>query len=157
MTAAVFQDLRKGIISNVLILFGFLGGAVFQLIRLGGSGLILFFGSAVFPVLLFSILYYFRMIGAGDIKLMGVVTGFLGVWDGVLVIGLGMVFAAVAASYRMIKQGTVWFRLERAARFAVETGIKGRLTEYPGYFEKEGLLRLGPYLFAGYCLFMLIQ
>ena len=86
MTAAVFQDLRKGIISNVLILFGFLGGAVFQLIRLGGSGLILFFGSAVFPVLIFSILYYFRMIGAGDIKLMGVVTGFLGVWDGVLVI-----------------------------------------------------------------------
>ena len=88
---------------------------------------------------------------------MGVVTGFLGVWDGVLVIGLGMVVAAAAASYRMIKQGTVWFRLERAARFAVETGIKGRLTEYPGYFEKEGLLRLGPYLFAGYCLFLLIQ
>ena len=98
-----------------------------------------------------------RSIGAGDIKLMGVITGFLGVWDGVLVIGFGMVFAAVAASYRMIKQGTVWFRLERAARFAVETGIKGRLTEYPGYFEKEGLLRLGPYLFAGYCLFLLIQ
>ena len=96
-------------------------------------------------------------IGAGDIKLMGVITGFLGVWDGVLVIGFGMVFAAVAASYRMIKQGTVWFRLERAARFAVETGIKGRLTEYPGYSEKEGLLRLGPYLFAGYCLFLLIQ
>ena len=69
-----------------------------------------------------------RTIGAGDIKLMGVVTGFLGVWDGMLVIGLGMVFAAAAASYRMIKQGTVWFRLERAARFAVETGIKGRLT-----------------------------
>ncbi len=98
-----------------------------------------------------------RTIGAGDIKLMGIITGFLGVWDGMLVIGLGMVFAAMAASYRMIKQGTVWFRLERAARFAVETGIKGRLTEYPGYFEKESLLRLGPYLFAGYCLFLLIQ
>ena len=98
-----------------------------------------------------------RSIGAGDIKLMGVITGFLGVWDGVLVIGFGMIFAAVAASYRMIRQGTVWFRLERAARFAVETGIKGRLTEYPGYSEKEGLLRLGPYLFAGYCLFLLIQ
>lgn len=98
-----------------------------------------------------------RMIGAGDIKLMGVIAGFLGVWDGVLVICLGMIFAAAAASYRMIKQGTVWFRLERAARFAVETGIKGRLTEYPGYFEKASLLRLGPYLFLGYCLFLLIR
>ena len=90
-----------------------------------------------------------RTIGAGDIKLMGVIAGFLGVWDSVFVIGLGMIFAAAAASYRMIKQGTVWFRLERAARFAVETGMRGRLTEYPGYFEKESLLRLGPYLFAG--------
>ena len=53
--------------------------------------------------------------------------------------------------------GTFWYRMERAARFAVETGMKGRLTEYPGYFEKESLLRLGPYLFAGYCLFLLIQ
>ena len=66
-----------------------------------------------------------------------------------LVIGLGMVFAAAAASYRMIKQGTVWFRLERAARFAVETGIKGRLTEYPGYFEKESLYGWGHIWFAG--------
>lgn len=52
-----------------------------------------------------------RTIGAGDIKLMGVITGFLGVWDGVLVIGLGMVFAAVAASCRMIRRepsGSAW-------------------------------------------------
>ena len=98
-----------------------------------------------------------RTIGAGDIKLMGVIAGFLGVRDGVMVIGMGMLFAAVAASSRMIRQGTVWFRLERAARFAVETGIKGRLTEYPGCFEKDSLLRLGLYLFAGYCLFLLIR
>ena len=78
-----------------------------------------------------------RTIGAGDIKLMGVVTGFLGVWDGMLVIGLGMVFAAAAASYRMIKQGTVWFRLERAARFAVETGIKGGLRNIRGILKKK--------------------
>ncbi len=32
-----------------------------------------------------------RTIGAGDIKLMGVIAGFLGVWDGVFVIGLGMI------------------------------------------------------------------
>ena len=92
----------------------------------------------------------------GETQALAAFGGFLGVWDSVFVIGLGMIFAAAAASYWMIKQGTVWFRLERAARFAVETGMRGRLTEYPGYFEKESLLRLGPYLFAGYCLFLLI-
>ena len=34
----------------------------------------------------------------------------------------------------MIKQGTVWFRLERAARFAVETGIKGAAYGISGVF-----------------------
>ena len=108
------------------------GGAAF-----GDSGV--YRGWIIYPAVcgdcaVFYPFFLCRTIGAGDIKLMGVVTGFLGVWDGMLVIGLGMVFAAAAASYRMIKQGTVWFRLERAARFAVETGMKGRLTEYPGVF-----------------------
>ena len=57
----------------------------------------------------------------------------------------------------MTRQGTVWLRLERIARFAVESGVNGKITEYPGYFEKESLMRLGPYLFAGYCLFLLIR
>ena len=97
------------------------------------------------------------MIGAGDIKLMGLIVGFSGLWDGIFILGLGFVIAAVSAAYRMTRQGTVWMRLERIARFAVESGINGKITEYPGYFEKESLMRLGPYLFAGYCLFLLIR
>ena len=154
---AVIQDLSSMRISNRLILAGIMTGLGFRLWMQGPAAIVPFLVNISFPVIVLYLFFLMGAIGAGDIKLMGVITGFLGVWDGVLVIGFGMVFAAVAASYRMIKQGTVWFRLERAARFAVETGIKGRLTEYPGYSEKEGLLRLGPYLFAGYCLFLLIQ
>ena len=80
-----------------------------------------------------------------------------GLWDGIFILGLGFVIAAVSAACRMTRQGTVWLRLERIARFAVESGINGKITEYPGYFEKESLMRLGPYLFAGYCLFLLIR
>ena len=98
----------------------------------GGSRVGYFILRFVGTCVVFYPFFLCRTIGAGDIKLMGVIAGFLGVWDSVFVIGLGMIFAAAAASYRMIKQGTVWFRLERAARFAVETGMRGRLTEYPG-------------------------
>ena len=97
------------------------------------------------------------LIGAGDIKLMGLIVGFSGLWDGIFILGLGFVIAAVSAACRMTRQGTVWLRLERIARFAVESGINGKITEYQGYFEKESLMRLGPYLFAGYCLFLLIR
>ncbi|MFQ8777149.1 MAG: hypothetical protein ACLR78_06675 [Roseburia sp.] len=102
-------------------------------------------------------LFLCRMIGAGDIKLMGLIVGFSGLWDGIFILGLGFVIAAVSAACRMTRQGTVWLRLERIARFAVESGINGKITEYQGYFEKESLMRLGPYLFAGYCLFLLIR
>lgn len=105
----------------------------------------------------FYLFFLCRMIGAGDIKLMGLIVGFSGLWDGIFILGLGFVIAVVSAACRMTRQGTVWLRLERIARFAVESGINGKITEYPGYFEKESLMRLGPYLFAGYCLFLLIR
>lgn len=124
MTAAVFQDLRKGIISNVLILFGFLGGAVFQLIRLGGSGLILFFGSAVFPVLLFSILYYFRMIGAGDIKLLAALGGFLGISDLFRCLVCALIFGGILSL----------FSYDLSKKSDPEISVSGRLCVflYPG-------------------------
>ena len=62
MTVAVFQDLKRGIISNTLIFTGLFGGLIFQLFRLGGWGLVFFLGSAAFPILLLAFLYYFRMI-----------------------------------------------------------------------------------------------
>ena len=96
----------------------------------------------------FYLFFLCRMIGAGDIKLMGLIVGFSGLWDGIFILGLGFVIAAVSAACRMTRQGTVWLRLERIARFVVESGINGKITEYPGYFEKESLMRLGPYLFC---------
>ena len=138
MTAAVFQDLRKGIISNVLILFGFLGGAVFQLIRLGGSGLILFFGSAVFPVLLFSILYYFRMIGAGDIKLLAALGGFLGISDPFRCLVCALIFGGILSLFLMIYRKNLIRRFQYLAGY-VSSYIQGKEWQpYRRKGEKDG-------------------
>lgn len=138
MTAAVFQDLRKGIISNVLILFGFLGGAVFQLIRLGGSGLILFFGSAVFPVLLFSILYYFRMIGAGDIKLLAALGGFLGISDLFRCLVCALIFGGILSLFLMIYRKNLIRRFQYLAGY-VSSYIQGKEWQpYRRKGEKDG-------------------
>ena len=100
----------------------------------------------------FYILFLCRMLGAGDIKLMGLCVGFLGCWDGLLVILLGLGLAAVRAAALLIQRGILWERLERLARFAVVVGRNGRPGEYPGRREADSLMRLGPYLFAGYLL-----
>ena len=78
-----------------------------------------------------------RTIGAGDIKLMGVVTGFLGVWDGMLVIGLGMVFAAAAASYRMIKQGLSGSAWSGPPDLRWRRELKGGLRNTRGILKKK--------------------
>ncbi len=76
--AAVLYDLELGLIPNALTVTGLAMGLVWQLSCHGILGLLLFFGGALLPVLLLGVLYYFRMIGAGDIKLFMALGAFLG-------------------------------------------------------------------------------
>lgn len=76
--AAVLCDLDRRRIPNALILAGLGMGFIFQSVSNGFTGIVLFLGGIFLPVLVFGPLYYFRMIGAGDVKLMSVVGAFMG-------------------------------------------------------------------------------
>lgn len=76
--SAMMDDLHRGKISNGIIVTGLFWGMTYQLLYRGLFGLICFLGGVLFPLLLLSGLYYFRMIGAGDLKLFAVIGGFLG-------------------------------------------------------------------------------
>lgn len=76
--AAVLFDLKDGRIPNGIIVTGLLWGNAYQLFSRGIMGVTVFLGGMLLPVLLFGAVYYFRMIGAGDIKLLCVAGGFLG-------------------------------------------------------------------------------
>lgn len=75
---AVLDDLYRGRISNGIIVTGLFWGAAYQLLNRGLVGLICFLGGVFLPLLLLAGLYYFRMIGGGDLKLFAVIGGFLG-------------------------------------------------------------------------------
>ncbi len=75
---AALCDLWAERIPNAVIAVGLVMGLVYQLFEEGPLGLILFSGGVLLPILLLGGLYYFRMLGAGDIKLLCVVGGFLG-------------------------------------------------------------------------------
>lgn len=76
--AAVLCDLGSGRIPNGLILAGLGLSVIYQCCSAGAVGLVLCMGGMILPVILLGLLYYFRMIGAGDIKLFCVLGGFLG-------------------------------------------------------------------------------
>lgn len=75
---AVLIDMSTGKIPNGLIFTGIIWAGTYQVFANGTAGVILFLGGVSLPLIVFSSLYYFRMIGAGDIKLLCVAGGFLG-------------------------------------------------------------------------------
>ncbi|WP_148411982.1 A24 family peptidase [Murimonas intestini] len=109
--SAVISDVSKGKIYNELILTGFFLGAVCQVMDQGVCGILWFLGGLTAPVVLMWPLYYFRMIGAGDIKLfcsLGSILGIQGIFWCMfysLLIGGGM------AAVMVIKRGNLLKRL----------------------------------------------
>ena len=92
-----------------------------------------FLGRVIGTCAVFYGFFLCRMLGAGDIKLMAVCVGILGIWNGVCLIFSGMSLALLAASFR----GKIW--------------------KYGMLHMKNQELRLAPYLFAGYCLMRLLK
>lgn len=77
--AAVLWDIRTGKIPNFLIAAGVGLACWFQLREAGMPGFWRFLGGSTLPLLLMAALFYFRMLGAGDIKLFCVIGGFMGI------------------------------------------------------------------------------
>lgn len=74
------QDWREGRISNIWILAGIAAGSLIY-----GSR---FWVSAIVLLIAGYWLYFFRMMGAGDLKMMALICGFMGIEHGISAIGL---------------------------------------------------------------------
>ena len=123
----------------------------------GGDVFILLAGLAARGIgtcAVFYTLFLCRMLGAGDIKLMALCTGLLGMGPGLLVIFTGLFLAALRAAGMIWQQGSLWMRMERIGTFIIRSGREGKLLEYPGREDKRNILRLGPWLFLGYCIWL---
>lgn len=75
--AAVLWDIKEDRIPNWLIVAGLAVGWSAQLVENGFLGILWFLGGAGIPVVLCAFAYYFRMMGAGDIKLLAAACCFL--------------------------------------------------------------------------------
>lgn len=141
------------------ILLGLAGGIVGAIwgAGTGGDVFILLAGLAARVIgtcAVFYTLFLCRMLGAGDIKLMALCTGLLGMGPGLLVIFTGLFLAALRAAGMIWQQGSLWMRMERIGTFIIRSGREGKFLEYPGREDKRNILRLGPWLFLGYCIWL---
>lgn len=90
-----------------------------------------FLGRVIGTCAVFYIFFLCRMLGAGDIKLMAVIVGNAGIQGGCEILFLGMMLALLVFC------------------------IQERVWKYGFLRMKNRELRLAPYLFAGFCLYMI--
>ena len=131
------------------ILLGLAGGIVGAIwgAGTGGDVFILLAGLAARVIgtcAVFYTLFFCRLLGPGDINLR----------PGLLVIFTGLFLAALRAAGMIWQQGSLWMRMERIGTFIIRSGREGKLLEYPGREDKRNILRLGPWLFLGYCIWL---
>lgn len=108
---SVCMDLKWRRIANPLMGCGWVLGLLFHWMKWGWLGTFTFLGEAGFPILVWGIFYYFRMIGAGDIKLFSVLGGFLGIYQCALLMLWSVVLGGVLAAILMVIRRNFYRRL----------------------------------------------
>lgn len=110
-TGAVWTDLRLGRIRNEWILTAWLAGLLTQIFRFGIAGAWEFLVGAAIPILCLYWLFYFHMLGAGDIKLLSVIGGFLGFPAIFMCIVFSFIFGAILSFGIILVCGNLLQRL----------------------------------------------
>lgn len=75
---AVAMDLRTAKVDNGWIAFSLILGLIVRYMREGIHGIFIFASGVILPLLLLGVLYAFRMLGPGDIKLLCAMGGVMG-------------------------------------------------------------------------------
>lgn len=163
---AAITDCRRRKVYNTQVFAGIFAGILyFAAVGYGKGGNFL---TAVLEVagflarlsavcILFFPFFVCRMIGAGDIKLMGICVGALGIWDGIFAVFAGLLLAAAASAWKMYKDGSFRERLCFLGRFAARTGREHRLSVYREWNYRRDVIPLGPFLAAGYSIYLLFS
>ena len=121
-------EILLGLLTGILEIFLEAHGGAFPFWQLLG-----FVGRVVGTCAVFYGFFLCRMLGAGDIKLMAVSVGILGVWRGSVFIFFGMVLALLTAM------------------------VRGRFWKH-GWLMIRGMkVRLAPYLLGGYLVLAVFE
>lgn len=128
--SAVFMDLLMEKVKNGLILAGLAAGVLLWLLEEGGGGSLWFAAGAALPVLLLFPLFYFKMIGAGDLKLLSVLGGISGIKGSLFILGSSLALGAVLSLAFLISCGNLRERISYLIFYTREVIRTGERTPY---------------------------
>ena len=113
----VYKDLKSYKISNLIITIGIPAGFAFQIYECGRQGIISSLFGSFLPILLLCILFLFKVLGAGDIKLFSVVGSFYGASFVFRTIIIAFLLGGFLSIIHLIKSKQVIYRLQILAEY----------------------------------------
>lgn len=146
---AVLWDFSARRIPNALIAAGLTAAAAWQWSANGPPGLTNFFSGSMLPVLLLGGLHYFKMIGAGDLKYLMVVGGFLDLRQSLKCICISFLIAAVFSMIVVIKHRILQNRLFLLIQYIKDIFSTGVWRPYIQEKEDVSYLHLSLPIFLG--------
>lgn len=127
---AVLMDLRTAKVDNGWILFSLCTGCFYRLLRQGFAGLLPFFLGVCFPLLLLGILFCFRMLGPGDIKVFCVLGGLLGIRRISCCMLYALFFGGVLSLFLLLTYGDIRQRFHYFFRYIQDLMLTGEAKPY---------------------------
>jgi prepilin peptidase CpaA len=103
---AVAMDLKTAKVDNGWILFSLGLGLLLRILTRGLWGVWLFLTGGLFPILCLGLLFQFRMLGAGDIKLFCAIGGILGIYRVSICMMVSLFIGACIAVALMVSNGS---------------------------------------------------
>lgn len=99
---AVYTDMTKTVISNRLIIFGFIIGLFFRIFGEEKADILVYIVNISIPVILLYLLFCMQAIGAGDIKLFSMIGAFIATEQLLRIMVMSFVAGAVIGVMKLV-------------------------------------------------------
>lgn len=135
LVLAALEDFTRYQVSNRLIIAGWITGMIFSFCNNDLAGIISWCLNVTVSILLLFFLFRFKMLGAGDIKLLSVISGFMGISLAIEVFEVAVIIGGVFSVVKCIRYGYLINRLSYFRQYISELLSKRCIRAY--YVKKR--------------------
>lgn len=127
---AAIMDVHRTRVENSWILFALCTGLLWRIFQEGPKGILGFAAGIAFPLAALGVLFYFRMLGPGDIKLFCALGGIMGVSDIGVCMLVSFLLGAVFSLAILISSGNFCRRFQYLICYFREYFHTGKVKPY---------------------------
>lgn len=140
LSLAVIEDFYHMKISNKLILAGLFLAIIYQVATQGVDILFSVLWNILFPIIVLYLFYLVHALGAGDIKLLSVVGGFINFKELVICIAISFAIGAMIAFGKMLYYRSFLCSIRKGTRYILEQAMGRREVYEKDFLTKRNLI-----------------